>query len=156
MNREGTPRASRRLWAHPYRLWPTCTGYMLTVGPPWQCSYRHLGKLGRGLVVDTPGLLTLPSSWPSPRGWSVCRKGRMVSQPSGPLHHRPLPTTWLPVPEGGGQRAGTMLVYPHPHDLLGDSQYPWCVYVWGFLDGRARRSRRVVGMCDLGRTFSCT
>lgn len=22
----------------------------------------------------------------------------MVSQPSGPLHHRPLPTTWLPVP----------------------------------------------------------
>lgn len=22
----------------------------------------------------------------------------MVSQPSGALHHRPLPTTWLPVP----------------------------------------------------------
>lgn len=33
----------------------------------------------------------------------------MVSQPSGPLHHRPLPTTWLPVPVRVG--AGELELY---------------------------------------------
>lgn len=57
----------------------------------------------------------------------------MVSQPSGPLHHRPLPTTWLPVPEGGGQRAGTMLVYLTPTTFLGTPSIPGVCMCGAFL-----------------------
>lgn len=42
-----------------------------------------------------------PASLP-PRVWTVRRKGTMVSPPSGPLRHKPLPTTWLLGLGGGG------------------------------------------------------
>lgn len=156
VNRAGTAGLYLGLWHT-----PTCTG-------PRAPVTRSLCALTGSVVADTWGSwggdlwLARLGSWPSPGGWLVCRKGRMVSQPSGPLRHRPLPTTWLPVPVrvGAGKLelcyASLLPSPPQPSHGLPVSLPGVCVCVLGVCVSGAGRSRRVLGMCDLGRTFSCT
>lgn len=95
VNRAGAPVLATGLWAHPYTRWSTCNRYTLTVGSHWQCSYRHLEKMGRGLVSG---------SWPSSAAGPPQGAGRLVRREgwchSLPDHCTtgPFPTTWLPVP----------------------------------------------------------
>lgn len=82
----------------------------------------------------------------------------MVSLPSGPLHHRPLPTTWLLV--GGGRQASSNCAQPPEHSDRLAASLVILTGVATYGERREAQGREKGWLCDLGNPslgpwFSC-